>query len=401
MYKAAVAVMLLSACACSKSGTDEMKDAVKGFDFSLMPVSYRIGSSPYYAYQNLDGERVYEVKQVESVNSRFVRGLSLFHEGYGIETYDGGFAIINQDGEVVADLKGYGCVDNSFSGRYVSEGFALAYQDRPHTTFCFTPQGEEVFELEGKARSQFRAGYALYTSKRYGEKLGLIDTKGEVVYEPEQDEYIPDWYSMNLPASYAHPTWFPLYSESEPVCIFDVATGKRYLEGVLDEYSFGYMAMPAVDCNDRMVVCSDDKFGLIDLDGNVVVEPQYDYMRNDGEWYVYGADGLYGWLDKDGKVMIEAEYRLSGAMGFSDLGFAMSGLSRIDTHTFINRKNEVALETEYAIVSNFIGDRCLVDLGRDGYSWMDRNGELIGEPMFVGDMYYRINSVSMGVAIQY
>ena len=156
-----------------------------------------------------------------------------------------------------------------------------------------------------------------------------------------------------------------------------------------------------MDCNDRLVVIDDDKYGMMDLDGNFIIEPQYDYLRNDGEWYVYGLDGVYGWLDKNGKVVIEAQYSTSSDFKRSDLGFAMSDLSRIDKNTFINRKNEVALETEYNIESNFIGDRCLVDLGSEGYSWMNRNGELVGESMFIGDKHEDINRISMGYAIQY
>lgn len=411
LYKTAAITLLLFASGCSSSGIETMSEAVKGFDLSIMPVSFTRGNrgNDFSAYQKLDGELIFEISHTEAMRSKdWFRYLNLFHEGYATAVYDNKISIFNTEGEVVADLEGCALAGYNLNGQYFSEGLLLLKNGK--SISCFTPQGEEKFQIEGNTYSQFRAGYALYSSEQRSDKLGIIDTNGEVLYESQQDEYIPEWYAwvMSRPESYAHPTWFPLYSDGKPVCIIDIATGKRYLEGALDglvnssiSIFNSDISIPAVDCNDRLVVIDDDKYGLMDLDGNFIIEPQYDYLRNDGEWYVYGLDGVYGWLDKNGKVVIEAQYSTSSDFKRSDLGFAMSDLSRIDKNTFINRKNEVALETEYNIESNFIGDRCLVDLGSEGYSWMNRNGELVGESMFIGDKHEDINRISMGYAIQY
>lgn len=393
---AAIAAAMLSAVSCSNSAMSKMKKATSGFDLNYVPVSGETKKGLRISgYQNPDEEMIFEYSGYDRPGT-----LSLFHEGYACVGFEKMKAIINLEGETVVDLTDFHYFSSSLIRGCVSENRFIAQRTGAGTFVCFDMEGNEIFESEGYIRSQLRDGYALYSISDWNsdKKLGVINAKGEVVYEAGQDEYISfDNFSMQYPESYAHPTWYPVYNDGDFAYILDVATGKHYLEDIANDFNWYFY--PMVDCNDRIKVVSDRKFGLIDMEGNTIIEPQYYHLENDGEWYSFtDEDGKYGWLDKNGEIVIEPQFE-----GYRDIVyFGTSDWAPVDPHTFINRKGEVVLESEYVIESGFIGDRCLVDRGREGYVWMDREGNLIGSPMLIFEPARdAIRRLARGMAIQY
>lgn len=395
---AAIAAALLSVTSCSNSAMSEMKKATSGFDLNYIPVSGETKRGLRISgYQNPDGEMIFEYSGYDRP-----RLLSLFHEGYACVGFENMKAIINLEGETVVDLTDFYYSHFSYYYGCVSENRFIAQRSGAGSFVCFDMDGNEIFETEGYIRSQLRAGYALYSlsDMNSDKKLGVINAKGEVVYEAGQDEYIHfDNSFMQYPESYAHPTWYPVYNDGDFAYILDVATGKHYLEDIANDFNWYFY--PIVDCNDRIKVVSDRKLGLIDMEGNTIIEPQYNHLENDGEWYSFvDENGEYGWLDKNGEIVIEPQFE-----GYSIrdiVYFGTSDWAPVDPHTFINRKGEVVLESDYVIESGFIGDRCLVDLGREGYAWMDRKGNLIGSPMFIYEPARdAIRHLARGMAVQY
>lgn len=396
IYIALAAAGLLAVQSCSDSGADSLKNATSGFDFNLVPATWEARGHRISAYVSSDGETILENDGMAPGSYGVARQLGLFHDGYAVAGFERSAVIINTEGEPVVDLSGFELRRLGLPA--VSEGCFLANRADAGAFVCFDMEGTEVFEAEGNVRSQLRNGYALYSDSKYGDKLGVVNAAGDVVLEAGGEEYIPGSYSdyMSSPASYAHPTWFPLTDGRQTLCILDIATGKRYLEGMLDS-----SPLPAVDCNDRVVIRSDRKYGLMDLQGNTVVEPQYDYIRNDGEWYVFEQDGLYGWIDKNGGTVIEAQFKTNISPDM--LGFAGGDLSLVDSKIFINRKGEPVLESEYTVKSNFVDGRCLVEMGgREGYAWMNRDGEIVSDSFHTTPLAVAsIGRISMGQALQY
>lgn len=395
---AAIAAAMLSAVSCSNSALSEMKKATSGFDLNYIPVSGETKRGLRISgYQNTDGEMIFEYSGYDRHGN-----LSLFHEGYACVGFEKMKAIINLEGETVVDLTDFHYQNSTGIRGGVSENRYIAQRTGAGTFVCFDMEGNEIFESEGYIRSQLRAGYALYSLSDWNsdKKLGVINAKGETVYEAGHDEYISfDNFFMQYPESYAHPTWYPVYNDGDFVYILDVATGKHYLEDIANDFNWYFY--PMVDCNDRIKVVSDRKLGLIDMEGNTIIDPQYSRLVNDGEWYSFtDEDGKYGWLDKNGEIMIEPQFE--GFRIRDIVYFGTSDWAPVDPHTFINRKGEVVLESDYVIESGFIGDRCLVDLGREGYAWMDREGNLIGSPMFIFDPARdSIRRLARGMAVQY
>lgn len=371
-YIALAAAMLLTACGGSE--TTRIASRMSGFGFINLPED----------------------------NGRYMfRGL--YHDGLAYcqdKDYNQGF--INTDGEMVVDLDGYR-PETMFS--FFSEDLLLAqkaavkFGDISHPTItAFDKNGDIVFEVEAKLRTQMRGGYALCDIDD-DNRLDVIDSKGEVVFESTKELYIGKTASFffTTPASCARPSCFPAFSEGELLFV-DVATGEHILEGLVpDDIDTYGLQDYSIDSNDRVVLKTRDGYGLLRLDGTWAVEPQYDLLINDGEWYVFRQDGLVGWLDKDGNVTIEPQFDVRA----DEVAFGGSDYCCIDSHTIIDRKGDVVLETGHEILTGMIFDRCIVRVGSI-CEWMKPDGTLVGIPLYLSsETINALNRISRGQAIQY
>lgn len=62
------------------------------------------------------------------------------------------------------------------------------------------------------------------------------------------------------------------------------------------------------DCLTKIWKEKDPKLGIIDIDQNVIVKPEYDYFRTDGECIIARKDNLYGVIDRNGNNLSEICY---------------------------------------------------------------------------------------------
>lgn len=399
----AIAGLMLGMAGCSSSQQESMKERISTIDLDLLPMRWSEGRTRYAGYGTSEGEVPIRWKRSEQSGA-----LPLFNEGLALIELENERGLFDSNGELVVDLSGY-----AFTNRYMTEGIYLAQREYPKTIVAFNRAGEVVFETDGKIHTPLRDGYALYSYD--DEDFGIINAKGEIVYESGQDEWVSALCASpyTSPASFAHPTWFPLFRDkgfdNEFVCFLDIATGKRYLEGLCPEdVEFTGMIPFVFDANDRLIVkIKSGGYGLLRLDGTWAVQPEYNFINYDGEWYYFeNEDWLAGWMDKDGKVMIEPQFEVLRSLRHETV-FGISDWCLIDgpkgERYFIDRKGEVVFVPEAIPEGNFIGDRCLVNLTYNkGYQWMNRKGELIGEPMFVTDEAVKsIKRIGMGYAIQY
>lgn len=362
------------------------KEVVKEFDLTLMPVHYSINGLKASGYASPDG-----VMKIDLGPSNRGSLCALFHEGLAYVRTDEMQGFINEDGELVVDLTGF---EHTMSLPYFSEGLYLGYDKESKTTMAFDKKGNRVWEVDGVPVTQMLGGYALLGGGRW-DIIAIVNSKGEIVFEPEEGESIP-FAEYTYPAHYAHPSIFPVCRDGKVSYLIDVASGKRILEDALPNLMDDNVL---VDCNDLVVLNTSEGYGIMDLKGNWVVEPQYDYIQNDGKWYVYAEDRECGWLDSKGEVVIPAQFKFYST---SDIPlFGSSNYCNVDQHTFINRKGEVALETEYFIQSNFIGVKSLVR-DSNSYLWIDDSGAQLGEPLLLSDKTVdQINQLSRGIGIQY
>lgn len=372
----AALIMLLASCGGTSGRMHKIADTV---DLDLIPSLPPNGRTQ--AYVNTLGEPMLEYSGDGEFGNAGDLRLNLFHNGMAAINTRGSkeSRFIDSEGNVVIDCSGIAPGHIAYGG--FSEGIAFIRDGHDRITAIDT-KGNILFEMEGELQSPMLGGFALY-SDRYGRKLGAINSKGEIVLEAGlDDEYIPSGFTRNP----AHLSQVPVFGKEGFMYVLDLADGKHYLEGV----EAADQPWLSLDWNNCAVCRTDGLYGLMSAEGEWLIEPQFSYMANDGDWYVITQDNMIGWCDKNGKMMIEPQFEASGhaAWGVNNTRFGLDKWAWIGKDgVFIDREGKVALECEHYAETNFIGDRCLVTVGGNSsmmHAWMGRDGQLIGEP-FIND----------------
>ncbi len=111
--------------------------------------------------------------------------------------------------------------------------------------------------------------------------------------------------------------------------------------------------LTAADTN-QTVYYDADKQQLLDLQGQVVASNiKYDSARLYGNYFLTRLDGLYGVMDKQGNVIVEPVYK-DIAYGSADLlaNGILTALTKEGHLHFINQSGEVTATAEYPLTSN-------------------------------------------------
>lgn len=63
--------------------------------------------------------------------------------------------------------------------------------------------------------------------------------------------------------------------------------------------------------DNSLIIKKDNKYGAIDLEGNIIIEPIYNYLANDsnGNYIALNDKGYYGIIDKTNKVLLSFNYK--------------------------------------------------------------------------------------------
>ncbi|MCT4636613.1 MAG: WG repeat-containing protein [Bacteroidales bacterium] len=120
------------------------------------------------------------------------------------------------------------------------------------------------------------------------------------------------------------------------------------------------------------VIKKDGKFGLIDMQGNVIGEIKWDNIP-DHMFLPHPVlkNGLYGFVDNNGKVIIEPRYSLVSF--FSDGLTAVKGDN--GKYGFINIKGDTLIDYRYDnVFGGFYDGLCSV-MVNDSCGYIDKNGD--------------------------
>jgi len=117
-----------------------------------------------------------------------------------------------------------------------------------------------------------------------------------------------------------------------------------------------------------VVLNANEKFGVIDTKGTLIIPFQYDYIMNGytADQFMVGNDEKYGLLDQQGKIIIPIEYDY---ISFLQGGYAI--FSAKDKYGILNAKNEIVIPAMYPlIVSN--NSSHFISIGKNNeYSLVD------------------------------
>lgn len=366
IYMTLIAAMAAMLTACGDNADKRLRDYLESYtDYDLIPVSgsFRTGRS-YSGYANPQGERV--IEWIEDGDNFFPRGIGPFLEGLA---YVPGQGFIDKTGATVLEI------DTGMGGEYesceqtgFSEGVTMFLNTKARKeTIGLDKEGNELFRVEGRPIGRMHAGYALLRDRH--DNLFVIDKNGDIVWEPQDEEY------MMSARSAAKPTTFTVYRNGKIAYIIDLKTQERYLEDFGEE--LGDYACPIIDWNGQVIIGPiDGKYGVVNLQGEWVIEPEYDDMRNDGSLYMVKQDNLIGWVDKQGKVVIEPQFEPAASwvyynkFCFSFNGSELAYIHATDGSYFIDRQGKRIYEDVPGDAVSFrIGDRYLADI-RNGIYWM-------------------------------
>lgn len=127
---------------------------------------------------------------------------------------------------------------------------------------------------------------------------------------------------------------------------------------------------------DHLVVRHLGRYGLVDKNGTIVIEPKYDLLEAlDNPSYVRASlGGSYGVLDVTGKVIVPLEYDYVGRMG-EDIIIVRDGAK----FGCFNKEGEQVVPLEYDDIREYVGGMARIKFLRK-FGFINKNGEIIVAP---------------------
>lgn len=374
---AATFLLLLGLTACGNSSGNRIYNEFKSrIDMTLLPAwdynGNRFNSPSYY----VDETGAEAIPNSVLTDSESTINISYF-DGNKIAVVDNK-RLIDIHGRTVYESDGKICPTHSLNfmgidNRYIEE------VDREYR--LISSDGSIISELEESPISSLASKY-IATEGNGNTYLYCLSDGQQVFPDPEGDTE-----DMNLEISNERPilsTYYPnlllVKDKNRQLGLYDLEKHKFQIEpGEMPDYgSYG-----PVDINRCMIVRS-DKYGLIDIDGNELIEPQFSDMETDGEWYKVSVDGLIGWCDKNGNYTIEPQFKTIAGNNSADR-FLWDKWAYIPSeHCYIDRKGNVVLEIPgYIPILPYINDKVLVRLDDSKWTethvWLDREGNEVSE----------------------
>ena len=333
-----------------------------------------------YTFADLDGERVTE--QLYDMLSVADNGMFYFKQG-------------SQQGFLGENLKKV-FVTEDIIATNASEGFVI-YSSNNKKGYINITTGDKIGAVFD-AVYDFSEGLA---AVQMGSATGFINTSGELV--------IPCEYSNNaiyqfksgmcnvmtgsredgtLKAFYINKNGERMFGEEYDYCMpfsenrafvcvgseWHIINEKGQRVG---ELSFGpyEKTVPAVFSEDRAVVVTDGKYGMVDLDGQYVVEPKYEQISGITEGgAVFKQNGLYGYMKLDGSIMITPRYE--------SLSSFKNGLAVFsDDHKYgvVDRAATVVVKAEYEKISLLDNGLIRIYLNDNDFIYADKYGHTVYE----------------------
>lgn len=209
-----------------------------------------------------------------------------------IENDNDQFGFIDTNGTVVVATK-YDKIEpfsNSYNGlAKVKDGWWGLIDTLGHEVV--SPQYREIDNL-----APWYGDLAIVLDQNW--KRGLINSKGEIIYEPK----------------------YPIIENLNGIWKNWVLVGEYYNYGLIDTLGqivlpVGYDEIGKIDSalGYTLILSKNHKYGKIDTLGNIVVPLKYDYIANNSDrldgLFLVKKRGHYGFMDQNNNVVVEPKYK--------------------------------------------------------------------------------------------
>lgn len=342
-------ILLLTSTSCSKSKkVTEFEDAYIFNEEGL--ASVKINGLYGFIDENLN--MVIEPSYEEQGH---------FTDNRAVVKKNGQYGIINSDNEVIIPFE----YDSIYTPYY---DLFIAVKDGVFGVIDKDLNVVLPFEYD-----EIKNSFNGYLSISKDGKYGCVDTEGNVVVDLKYDSIEPGFITnddhivfitkSNLKYGYIYPakniTVEPIYEAIRP-----------------DTYS------------DLILVSSENKWSLINLDNNTIVGLEFDTLPTfdyDGMG-MFMKDFKYGFINSKGEVVIEPIY--SDAHSFSQ---GLAAVEGEDGWMYINTEGKTVIPGPFLMASDFSNGVAKVLTGSEKNGVINTDGKYICEPI-----YRAINIDSMG-----
>jgi len=299
------------------------------------------------------------------------------------------YGYMNINGKLVIDMQ--------YSGaKRFSDGLAPVKVEKKWG--FIDEKGKMVIDPQFEAAEEFSEGFA---AVMLNNKWGFIDTSGKMVIEPQfsvvaypgfkdgaskvvmsggESRYVLKNGSI-IESDEARYKEGLIYVKVNGKWGFMDENGKMVIEPQFDYASYFSEGLAAVGTGNFT-----PKWGFIDKTGKYVIEPQF----TDAHFFLDGMavaakDEKYGFIDKEGNFVIEPQFKY--AYHFSD------GLAPVQADTkwgYIDKAGKFVVEPQYSRAGNFSDGIAAVEKDSKFYGYIDTSGKVIVSK----DEYESISKVS-------
>jgi len=211
----------------------------------------------------------------------------------------------------------------------------------------------------------------------YDEKYTFVDTSGKFIFVCDCDTNDPDlYYLKSINRCVKTFKYASDFSNQRAIVISNqkfnfIDTKSNYISNLeFDDakpFKFGFAPVKI-----------GEKWGAINKNGQIVIEPKFTELWNFNENYARYFDGkLYGFIDTSGKLAFNSNYLFAG--DFS-CGYALVKLGEWE-YTFIDKNGKQATSNKFMLAGTF--RECFARVMINGkWGYIDNNFRIVLEPEY-------------------
>ena len=304
------------------------------------------------SFQIVDREGKIIINPQFSEASIFREGLALVKSKVSSDDFKYGF--VDEEGKFIIQPK-------YKQATVFSEGLAWVVEENG-APIAINKKGETKITLKNAEKvGIFKEGLAFFSvfNKDGKKEFGFIDNTGNIVIKPK----------------FSAVGFF-----TEGLCAVENELGKIGYINKKGELIVNYQFDEAGEfINGRAITASGEKCGVIDTSGKYVINPQYDDIIYDKDFYIIKQNNRLGWCDKKGNIVINPQFK--NALGFYDNELAPVQLLGSNLWGYIDKSGKLIINPQFDAALPFNNNMAMVISGKK-IGFIDGKGLFKINPQF-------------------
>ena len=294
---------------------------------------------------------------------------TLFYDDYALVDTDAGLAFLDKQGKLLNKTAYY-------DATIFHDGIAWVVESGGPLT-AINKKGEVLFELkQAKTACAFHDGVAAFSNTE--DLWGLVSNTGNIVVEPQWTDVIPMVVDGLIAVKVLKSGWCLADRDGKIVSDYYQRVGLHnndYEESVLQNYvqALHQGRIPVQDDN--------NKWGIIDREGNIVINPQFDDIYLDGKNYIFKKGRMYGWCDEDGQYLINPQF---GEVGFFENNDLAPAENNDGDWGYIDKTGKWVINAQFRQGMAFLSSGIAPVQDKSSREWgaIDKDGKWVINPQF-------------------